>query len=149
MKEKASIETKKSKKSIIICLILFAAISCLRPAQSDYTIVYILISLCFLTAAVYLIIYRYLAWYSYQLTANELLIIRNIGNHEKYLMIAQFDKISFIKPNDTPPKSVNFPVGDELYGEYDDGGRIRTFTFSPGEEMKKRLKSILGERFYG
>ena len=149
MKEKSIIETNKSKKTIIICIILFLAFSCFRPAKSDYAMVYILISIGFLTAAAYLIIYRYLAWYSYQLTENELLIIRNIGSHEKYLMIARFDKIAFIKPNDEPGKKVNFPVGNKLYGEYSDGGRTLSFTFSPSDEMIKKLKTKLNDRFLG
>ena len=147
MKERAEIERNRSKTPIVVLLVLFLAVVCLRPAETDFGYVYMLIAILLLTASAYLIIYRYMAYYSYQVTANELLIIKNIGSHEKYMMIAPFDKISYIKPNDGQLSDINFPVGDAYAGEFIDGSRVRRFTFSPSEKMIKRLKAELGDKF--
>ncbi len=149
MKERANIETKKSKTAIIVLFVLFAAVVCLRPAKTDYGFVYMVIAIALLGAAAYLIVHRYLTWYSYQLTGNELLIIKNVGSHETYLMIAPFDKITYIKPNDNSLSHIDYPVDNRLIGEFDAGGKKKTFSFSPSEDFEKRLKAILGDRFYG
>ena len=146
MKERAEIAKKQSKTPITVLLIAFLAVACLRPAETDYGIVYMLAAILLLTGAAYLIIYRYLAYFSYQLTANELLIIKNIGSHEKYMMIAPFDRILFIKPNDGTLSDIAYPVGDAYAGEFDDGGRLRRFTFSPSKKMLEKLKTELGDR---
>ena len=146
MKERADIEKRQSKTPIILLFVLFLAVVCLRPAKTDYGFVYMIISIGLLTAVAYLIIYRYLAYYSYQITENELLIIKNIGSHEKYMMIAPFDRIRFIRENDGSIKDIDYPVGDAYVGEFDNGGKIVRFTFSPGEKMLKKLKSELGDR---
>ena len=146
MRERADIERNRSKTPIVVLLVLFFAVVCLRPAETDYGFVYMIIAIFLLTASAYLIIYRYLAYYSYQITSNELLIIKNIGSHEKYMMIAPFDKINFIEPYDGQLTDINYPVGDAYAGEFYDGGRVRRFTFSPSEKLLKKLKAELGDR---
>ena len=148
IKERANIQRNQSKKPIVALIILFFAVVFLRPAHSDYAIVYVIISLLLLTAAAYLIIFKYLVWYSYQLTENELVFIKNIGSHDKYLMVAPLSSIVKIEKNNVSEnKTINYPLGDELFGSFDYAGKIRTFSFSPSDEMKRELKNALGDRF--
>lgn len=147
IKERANIERNQSKKPIIILIILFFAVTFLRPAHSDYAIIYVIISILFLTAAAYLIIFKYLVWYSYRLTENELIFIKNIGSHDKYLMIAPLSSIKSIeKLAPAKHKGINYPVGNKLFGKFDCGGRTRTFSFSPSKKMKSELKKLLGDK---
>lgn len=146
MRETANIPKKNYKTPVIVLLVLFFAVVCLRPAETDYGIVYILLSLGLLTAAAYLIMYGYLAVYSYLITENELVLIKSVGSHDKYLVVARLDSILYIKKNDGSIKNFNCTVGDELIGEYMDGAKRLSFSFSPGEEFKAKLKEYLGEK---
>lgn len=147
IKEKANIRRNQSKKPIVILIVLFFAVVFLRPAHSDYAIVYVIISLLLLTAAAYLIMFKYLVSYSYQLTENELVFIKNIGSHDKYLMVAPLSSITVIEKSENSNfKSISYPVGGELTGAFEYAGKIRTFSFSPSDEMKRELKKLLGEK---
>ena len=147
IKEKANIQKNQSKKPIVALIILFFAVVFLRPAHSDYAIIYVIISLLLLTAAAYLIMFKYLVWYSYQLTENELIFIKNIGSHDKYLMVAPLSSIKVIEKSETSNyKNINYPVGGELIGAFDYAGKLRTFSFSPSDEIKTELKKLLGDK---
>ncbi len=151
MIEKADIKRNKSGKSIVICIIIFLAVALLRPAKTDYAIVYMIIAIGFLTAAAYLIIYKYMASYTYQITENELVFIKNIGSHERYMMIAPLSRIEEIikkcHANNEIYKNINYPVGDKFVGAYYVGQKTVTFSFSPSRDMQKLLKSKIGDRF--
>ena len=145
IKEKANIRKNQSKKPIIVLIALFFTVVFLRPAHSDYAIVYVIISLLLLTAAAYLIMFKYLVYYSYQLTGNELVFIKNIGSHDKYLMVAPISSITVIEKAETSNyENINYPVGGELVGAFEYAGKVRTFSFSPSDEMKRELKKLLG-----
>lgn len=147
IEEKANIERNRSKKPIVILIVLFFAVVFLRPAHSAYAIVYVIISLLLLTAAAYLIMFKYLVYYTYRLTENELIFIKNIGSHDKYLMVAPLSAITVIgKKENSDYEIINYPVGGELAGAFEYAGRVRTFSFSPSDEMKKELKKLLGEK---
>lgn len=147
MRENADIPKKNYKLPIILLFVLFLAVVCLRPAQTDYGIVYVLIALGLLTGAAYLIMYGYLASFSYLITENELVLIKSVGSHEKYLIVAPLDSILYVKKNDGSIEKVNCCVGDALLGEFTSGSRKISFTFSPSDKFITKLKNSLGERF--
>ena len=84
-------------------------------------------------------------YYSYQLTGNDLVFIKNIGSHDKYLMVAPLSSITVIEKAETSNyENINYPVGGELVGAFEYAGKVRTFSFSPSDEMKRELKKLLG-----